>query len=156
MTLENIKRKVYNNERLNEEDALFLFKSNDIYEIGELANWKNQQVNGNNVFFNINRHINPTNVCVFSKTCTFCSYADSVKDPRSYTMELDEIIAEAEGMEAEGAKELHIVGGLHPHKDFDWYVSIIRELKQRHPDVHLKSWTAVEIDYFHRITKKTN
>jgi aminodeoxyfutalosine synthase len=155
MSLETIKKKVYAGERLTQEDAVTLYKSNDIFAIGELADWKNKQINGDRVYFNINRHINPTNVCVFSKSCTFCSYSDSVKDPRSYTMEMEEILKEAEGMEAEGAKELHIVGGLHPHKDFEWYVDIIRQLKKRHPDVHLKSWTAVEIDYFSRITKKS-
>jgi aminodeoxyfutalosine synthase len=155
MSLEKIKEKVYNNKRLTEEDAVKLFSSNDIYAIGELADYKNKQMNGEKVYFNINRHINPTNVCVFSKSCTFCSYSDSVNDPRSYTMEMEQILKEAEGMEAEGAKELHIVGGLHPHKDFDWYVNIVRELKKHHPDVHLKSWTAVEIDYFAKITKKS-
>lgn len=154
MSLEHIKTKVYNNERLTTEDAITLYKSDDIYAIGELADWKNKQVNGDKVYFNINRHINPTNVCVFSKSCTFCSYSDSVNDPRSYTMDMTEVLKEAEGMEAEGAKELHIVGGLHPKKDFEWYVNIIRELKQNHPNVHLKAWTAVEIDYFQRITKK--
>ena len=155
MSLDSIRNKVMNNIRLTEEDAVELYHSSDIYEIGELANWKNKQINGDRVYFNINRHINPTNVCVFSKSCTFCSYSDSVKDPRSYTMDMEEILKEAEGMEAEGAKELHIVGGLHPHKDFEWYVDIIRQLKKHHPNVHLKAWTAVEIDYFSRITKKS-
>ena len=138
MSLKEITEKVKNNTRLSEADAIELFESDDLYTIGELANWKNRQINGDRVYFNINRHINPTNVCVFSKSCTFCSYSDSVRDPRSYTMEMEEILKEAEGMEAEGAKELHIVGGLHPQKDFEWYVDIIRQLKTHHPNVHLK------------------
>lgn len=154
MSFSAIEAKVKAGERLSVEDAVSLFNSNDIFALGQLADWKNRQLNSDRVYFNINRHINPTNVCVFSKSCTFCSYADSVKDPNAYTMEMDEILSEADGMEAEGAKELHIVGGLHPHKDFQWYVDIIRNLKSAHPDVHLKSWTAVEIDYFSRITKK--
>ena len=106
MPLHEISKKIYSGERISEQDALELFNSSDLFTIGELANWRNKQINGDRVYFNINRHINPTNVCVFAPTCKFCSYAESVKDSHAYTMELDEILREAEGMEAEGAKEL--------------------------------------------------
>ncbi len=144
--------KIEAGERLNSEDALQLYRSEDLFGVAKLADRVNREKNGDRVYFNINRHLNPTNLCRYVQNCKFCSFAASLKDPRGYTMSNDEILEAVAGMEAEGAKEIHIVGGIHPRKDYDWYLGIIRDLKRAHPDVHLKAWTAVEIDHF---TKQT-
>jgi aminodeoxyfutalosine synthase len=151
--LEPIAKKVLARERLGAEDGLTLFQSHDLLAIGWLANYVREQRHGNICYFNVNRHINPTNVCVAH--CKLCAFGRSPNDPGAYTFSLEEAFARgAEGV-AEGATEFHIVGGLHPDLSFDYYLDLIRGLKQRFPHVHLKAFTMVEVHYYARITKSS-
>jgi aminodeoxyfutalosine synthase len=151
--LEPIAKKVLARERLGAEDGLTLFQSHDLLAIGWLANYVREQRHGNICYFNVNRHINPTNVCVAH--CKLCAFGRSPNDPGAYTFSLEEAFARGADGVAEGATEFHIVGGLHPDLSFDYYLDLIRGLKQRFPHVHLKAFTMVEVHYYARITKSS-
>ena len=149
--LEPIAQKVLAGERLSADDGLALFQSHDLLAVGWLANHVREQRHGDICYFNVNRHINPTNVCVAH--CKLCAFGRSPDSPGAYTFSLDEIFARgAEGV-AEGATEFHIVGGLHPDLPFEFYLDLIRGLKQRFPQVHLKAFTMVEVHYYARLAK---
>jgi aminodeoxyfutalosine synthase len=113
-----------------------------------MANLVRERLHGNVTFFNVNRHINPTDVCVAS--CRLCAFGKKAKDPRAYTMSLEEVWERAGHGWSEALTEFHIVGGLHPELTLDWYCEMLRGLKQRFPDVHLKAFTMVEIAYLAR------
>src|ERR1700734_941240 len=149
--LEPIAARILARERLNAEDGLALFQSHDLLSIGWLANHVREQRHGNIVYYNVNRHINPTNVCVAH--CKLCAFGRSPDRPGAYTMALDEVFVRGAQGVAEGATEFHIVGGLHPDLPFDYYLDLIRGLKQRFPHVHLKAFTMVEVHYYARISK---
>ena len=145
-SLEAISAKVRANERVSADDALFLFGSNDLMKIGELAALANERKNGKDVFFNVNRHINPTNICV--NRCAFCAFSRTTGEEGAYTLALDEIILRAEEAELEGATEVHIVGGLHPDLAFEFYEEVLSSIRHAAPRLHIKAFTAVEIEYF--------
>ncbi|HXX72003.1 MAG TPA: aminofutalosine synthase MqnE [Candidatus Acidoferrum sp.] len=143
--------KVLANTRLTSEDGLTLFQSHDLLAVGWLANHVREQRHGDVCYYNINRHINPTNVCVAH--CKLCAFGRSPEAAGAYTFSLEEVFARAREGVAQGATELHIVGGLHPDLPFDHYLDLIRGLKQRFPQVHLKAFTAVEVHYYARLSK---
>jgi len=149
-SLRTIQDKVSAGVRLSEEDALALFLSRDIHAVGEMADLANRRVNGDRVYFIVNRHINPTNICV--NRCKFCAFSKSGEEPLAYTMTLDEILSRAEEARYQNATELHVVGGLHPDLSFDFYLRMLRALRERFPEMHIQAFTAVEIDYFAQIT----
>ena len=149
-SLRNIRDKVADGKRLSDEDALALFRSRDIHSVGEMADFANRRRNGARVYFNVNRHINPTNICV--NRCRFCAFGKGREDPLAYTMTLEEIFSRADEARRQNATELHIVGGLHPDLPFDFYLMMLRSLRERFPEMHLQAFTAVEIDYFSRIS----
>jgi aminodeoxyfutalosine synthase len=149
-SLERIRDKVSAGVRVSEEDALALFRTRDIHAVGEMADLANRRVNGDRVYFVVNRHINPTNICV--NRCKFCAFSKGKEEPLAYTMTMDEILVRAEEGRSQNATELHIVGGLHPDLPFDFYLRMIRTLRERFPEMHIQAFTAVEIDYFSRIT----
>jgi aminodeoxyfutalosine synthase len=149
--LEPIARRVLAGERLTAGDALSLYESHDLLAVGWLANHVREKRHGNVCYFNVNRHINPTNVCVAH--CKLCAFGRSPDSPGAYTFALDEIFARAAQGASEGATEFHIVGGLHPDLPFEYYLDLIRGLKQRFPGVHLKAFTMVEVHYYARISK---
>jgi aminodeoxyfutalosine synthase len=149
-SLRTIQDKVSAGVRLSEEDALALFLSRDIHAVGEMADLANRRVNGDRVYFIVNRHINPTNICV--NRCKFCAFSKSGEEPLAYTMTLDEILSRAEEARYQNATELHVVGGLHPDLPFDFYLRMLRALRERFPEMHIQAFTAVEIDYFSQIT----
>jgi len=149
-SLERIRDKVSAGVRVSEEDALALFRTRDIHAVGEMADLANRRVNGDRVYFIVNRHINPTNICV--NRCKFCAFGKGKEEPLAYTMTMDEILVRAEEGRSQNATELHIVGGLHPDLPFDFYLRMIRTLRERFPEMHIQAFTAVEIDYFSRIT----
>ena len=149
-TLESIAAKVNSNRRISSDDALALFGSNDLLAIGALAAQVNERKNGKNVFFNVNRHINPTNICV--NRCAFCAFSRTSGEEGAYTLALDEICRRAVEAEREGATEVHIVGGLHPDLPFIFYEEMLRAIRFAAPLLHIKAFTAVEIDYFSRIS----
>jgi aminodeoxyfutalosine synthase len=146
-----IRDKVERGERLNSEDGLALYRTPDLLSVGWMANQVRERLHGNKTFFNVNRHINPTDVCVAS--CKLCAFGKKAKDPTAYAFSLEEIWERAGRGHAEGVTEFHIVGGLHPELSLDWYCDMLRGLKQRYPEVHLKAFTMVEIGYFAQRTK---
>ena len=153
--LADIRTKVEANERLSAADGEFLFSPEvDLHEVGELADMVRRRKNGDAVYYNLNLHINPTNVCIFR--CALCAYSceDDAGDPRCYVMTRDEILARGREADQNGCTELHIVSGAHPNRPFDWYLGITRDLHEAFPRLHLKAWTAVEIDHFARITRR--
>ena len=149
-SLRTIQDKVSAGERLSEEDALALFLSRDVHAVGEMADLANRRVNGDRVYFIVNRHINPTNICV--NRCKFCAFSKGREEPLAYTMTMDEILSRAEEARFQNATELHIVGGLHPDLPFDFYLRMLRALRERFPEMHIQAFTAVEIDYFSQLT----
>lgn len=153
--LRPIAQRVLDGHRLSLEDAVTLYGSHDLLAIGRLADLANQRRNGDRVFFSANQHINPTNVCILRNTCVFCSFAKMPKEDGAYTRSLDEVYAEAEQARSMPTREFHIVGGLHPKLRLGYYTDMIRGLKARHPDVHIKALTAVEIAHLARIEKCT-
>ncbi|MGO9241326.1 MAG: aminofutalosine synthase MqnE [Bryobacteraceae bacterium] len=138
--------KIQAGERLGYDDGLSLYRSADLLSIGYMANLVRERLHGNVTYFNVNRHINPTDVCVAS--CKLCAFGKRAKDPTAYTMSLEEVWHRAGLGYAEAATEFHIVGGLHPELTVEWYCDLLRGLKQRFPKVHLKAFTMVEIAYF--------
>ncbi|MCL4321048.1 MAG: aminofutalosine synthase MqnE [Deltaproteobacteria bacterium] len=146
-----IREKVYNNKRLQVEDALFLFKYNDLISIGELANFKNSQVNGNRVYYIVNIHVNYTNICV--NQCAFCAFYRKGKEIDAYTMNTREIIEYIKtNYKANNFREVHIVGGLHPSLPYSFYIDMICGIKKEFPNLLIQAFTAVEIDYLSKIS----
>ena len=148
--LNSIYAKVKYGVRINDAEALGLFASNDLLAIGELAALANDRLNGDTVYYNVNRHINYTNLCV--NRCTFCAFSRETGDDGGYTLALNDILARAAEAVAAGATELHMVGGLHPDLPFDFYLEMLAAIKADAPQLHLKAFTAVELDYFAQLT----
>jgi len=140
--------KVTAGERLSADDGIALFRSHDLLAIGYMANLVRERLHGNVTFFNVNRHINPTDVCVAS--CKLCAFGKKARDPKAYTMSLEEVWHRAGEGYSEAVTEFHIVGGLHPELTLEWYCEMFRGLKQRFPSVHLKAFTMVEVAYLAR------
>jgi len=153
--LRPIGEKVAQGERLDAPDGLALYATSDLLGLGLLADFANRRRNGDRVFFSANQHINPTNVCVLRNTCVFCSFARVPKEDGAYTRSLEEVYEEAEHARGGPTREFHIVGGLHPKLRLSYYTDMIRGLKERHPGVHVKALTAVEIAHLVRIEKST-
>ncbi len=149
--LRTISDKVMNGERLTAEDGLYLDEKADLQTLGQLANVVRERRNGNLAYYNTNIHLNPTNVCVYR--CRFCAFRADLKDEKAYTF-TDEMLRERvlEGR-AGGATEIHVVGGLHHKKRFDWYVNVVRVIHETCPEIHIKAWTPVEISWFSFISK---
>ncbi len=149
--LSAIREKVESGERLTYEDGLELYRSNDMLALGYMANLVRERMHGDTTYFNVNRHINPTDVCVAS--CRLCAFGKQKRDPNSYTMSLEQVWETAGRGWAEAITEFHIVGGLHPELSLDWFCQMLRGLKERYPQIHLKAFTMVEIGYFARREK---
>jgi aminodeoxyfutalosine synthase len=150
-SLKPIADKVLAGERLSFENGVQLYRSPDLLAVGWLANYVRERKHGNITYYNVNRHINPTNVCVAH--CKLCAFGRDPDSPGAYTYALDEIYQRADQGVREGATEFHIVGGLHPDLPFEYFLELISGLKKRHAHVHLKAFTMVEVHYFARIAK---
>ena len=150
--LKPIADKVYSGQRLSRADGLTLLQSRDIWTIGELANHVRHQWHGNRAYYNINRHINYSNVCALS--CKFCSFYRKKGDEGAYEFSIEQIVEQAQAASEAGATELHMVGGLHPWLTFDWYTRMLQALREQCPKLHLKVFTAVEIVHLARISKR--
>jgi aminodeoxyfutalosine synthase len=150
--LKPIAEKVLAGERLTFDDGIALYRTHDLLAVGYLANHVREQRHGNVCYYNVNRHINPTNVCVAH--CRLCAFGRDPNAPGAYTYAIEEILARADQGVAQGATEFHIVGGLHPELTFEFYLQMIRALKRRCPHVHLKAFTMVEVGYFARQERK--
>ncbi len=149
--LQAIQEKVEASQRLSFDDGMALEASNDLFAIGSMANLIRERSNGNFAYYNVNTHINPTNVCVF--TCDFCAFRADLDAEKAYVMDRDQILARAGQAHDRGATELHIVGGLHHKLPFSYYVDVVRWIHEAYPEIHLKAYTAVEIEFFARIAR---
>jgi aminodeoxyfutalosine synthase len=153
MSIQSIREKVMSGARLSLDDGLLLASPEvSLPEVGELANCVRERLHGNVAYYNINTHLNPTNVCVYR--CKFCAFRADLRDSRGYLMSTDEILARGQEAVDVGSTELHITGGLHHQQPFAWYLNLIRILHAAYPRLHLKAWTPVEIDWFSRISGK--
>lgn len=140
--------------RLDMEDGIFMYAPEvSLHELGELANLVRERINGNVGYYNINTHLNPTNVCVYR--CRFCAFRSDLRDPKGYVMSDEQILARGQEAVDNGCTEMHIVGGLHHQRGYDWYRHIIEILHNAYPQLHLKGWTAVEINWFEFLTKNS-
>ena len=149
--LEPIAAKVLAGERLDFADGLVLYGTTDVLAVGWLANYVREKLHGDVTYFNVNRHINYTNVCVAS--CRLCAFGRKKGDPAGYTMTLEEAWKTAGEGYSEAVTEFHIVGGLQPELPFQYYLDLVRGLKVRFPKVHIKAFTMVEINFLARIAK---
>ncbi len=146
-----IAEKVFYEQRLNFDDGVALYRSPDILAVGWLANWVREKMHGDIAYFNVNRHINPTNVCVAA--CRLCAFGRKKDAPGAYTMALEEAWQRAAEGYSEAVTEFHLVGGLHPDLQLEYFLDLIRGLKQRFPKVHIKAFTMVEIAFLARRSK---
>jgi aminodeoxyfutalosine synthase len=151
--IRSIAAKVLAGERLSFDDGVTLYRSPDILAVGWLANYVREKMHGNVAYFNVNRHINPTNVCVAA--CRLCAFGRRKDAPGSYTMALEEAFQSAASGYTEAVTEFHIVGGLHPDLPLEYFEDLVRGLKQRFPQVHIKAFTMVEISFFAKRAKLT-
>ena len=147
-----ITAKVHAGERLTPDEGLFLDREVDLLTLGELANLVRERKNGNFAYYNTNIHLNPTNVCVYR--CRFCAFRADLRDEKAYVFTEQMIRERVREAQESGATEIHVVGGLHHQKKFDWYVDVIRTIHEADPEIHIKGWTAVEVNWFSHITKK--
>jgi aminodeoxyfutalosine synthase len=150
MTIHDIRAKVEAGRRLSFDDGLFLEEHVDLFTLGELANSVRERKNGNVAYYNVNTHLNATNVCVYR--CVFCAFRADLKSEKGYVMPDEQILHRAEEAQSRGATELHIVGGLHHQLPYEWYLNVVRIIHQHYPRLHLKAYTAVEWDWFSRLT----
>lgn len=146
-----VRDRVLAGQSLTLEDGLALYASRDLHGIGRLAHHVRTRLHGPKVYYNRNRHINYTNVCALS--CKFCSFHRKRGEEGAYEMPVDQVVHIAQGAAASGATEVHIVGGLHPWRKFDYYLDMLRGIRQACPQLHLKAFTAIEIVHFTRIAR---
>ena len=152
--LRKIAEKVLEERRLTEEEALHLFKSDNLPLLGLLAEYRNRLKNGEYAYFVVNVQINPTNVCIYG--CKFCAFAVKGRNhPRAYEMSLEEILQKVERIYSLGGREVHIVGGIPPHWRYEDYLNLLREIKRRFPEAVLKAYTAIEVYHMAKISKKS-
>ena len=151
--LQPVAEKVVAGERLSFDDGVALYRSGDILAVGWLANLVRERLHGDVVYFNVNRHINPTNVCVAS--CRLCAFGRKKGEEGTYTMALEEAWATAASGYSEAVTEFHIVGGLHPDLPFEYFMELVRGLKERFPQVHIKAFTMVEVAFLAKRGKMT-
>ena len=148
VTMEQIVEKVRRGERISGDEALTLWREAPLWLLGELAVGIKRAKSGDKVFFNRNFHLEPTNLCVFN--CKFCSYRRTKGDPEAWDYSMEEVLAQVEARKSSGATEIHIVGGVHPERDLWHYIEMIRRIKAIMPEVCVKAFTAVELDYMIR------
>jgi aminodeoxyfutalosine synthase len=150
--IKNISKKIFDGERITDEDALYLFNHGELSTLGVLANHVREKKNGKYTFFNRNFHIEPTNLCVFS--CKFCSYSQEYKHKEAgWEMTIDQMLDKVKAYDGVPITEVHIVGGVHPKMDATFFGELLSQIKNHRPDLHIKAFTAVELDYMFRKAK---
>jgi len=152
--LSSIAEKVHGNQRLSFEDGVALYRTPDVMTLARLANEVRERLNGNVAYYNVNRHVNYTNICAID--CQLCqgAYARKPGEAGGYAMRLEEVFKFAKGEYTDSVTEFHIVGGLNPDLPFSYYVDLLKGLRERFPAVHLKAFTMVELDFFVKMTRK--
>ena len=148
----NLKEKILSGTRIEFDEALALYDM-DFFELGEIANTIRQKRHGKKTYFNINRHINPTNIC--ADVCKFCAYSANRKNPNPYTMTHEEILNVVDQIVQRDVKEVHIVSAHNPDTGLEWYLEIFKKIKTNYPDLHVKALTAAEVDFLARHYGKT-
>jgi len=152
--LRRIGEKIINNERIFSEEAVQLFENAGLAYTGALANYKRELLHGNKTYFNRNFHIEPTNVCVFS--CAFCSYSRLYAHrDEGWELSIDQMMDMVKKYDGKPVTEVHIVGGVHPKMNLYFFVELLQKIKAHRPDLHIKGFTAVELDYMFRKAKLT-
>lgn len=143
--------KVLSDRRLTRSDALRLLETEDIFSLGMLAARAAEKKNGKKAYFVRNRHINPTNLCI--NRCRFCAFSRSKGEYGGFELTIGEIVRKLRARSSnDRMSEVHIVGGLHPDRPFEYYLEMVSTIKKRYPKLHIKAFTAVEIDYMSRIS----
>ncbi|MFQ6044011.1 MAG: aminofutalosine synthase MqnE [Candidatus Poribacteria bacterium] len=146
--------KVKSSERLSFEDGVTLYNSDDILAVGRMANIVRERKNGNKAYYNINQHIDYSNICILQARCHFCAYArKSIKENGAFELSIEEFLGKAKYAQKNGCTEIHSVGGLHPTLPLEYYLGLLRCLKGMMPQVQLKFLTAVEIHHIARLAK---
>ncbi len=143
--LKDIAEKIINHIRINDEEALLLFEKGELGFLGMLANYIREEKHGNDTFFNKNFHIEPTNICIYN--CKFCSYVRKIGQEGAWEFSIDDILKTTESYKDKGVTEVHIVGGVHPHRDLHYYGEMMQKIKEIIPEIHIKAFTAVELEY---------
>lgn len=150
--LKRIGEKILNKERLSFEDGVDLFVRASLPFVGTLANWVREQKHGHKTYFNRNFHIEPTNVCVYS--CKFCSYSRLYAHrEEGWELSIEQMMHMVKAYDGKPITEVHIVGGVHPKMDMEFFKDLLRSIKAHRPDLHIKGFTAVELDYMFRKAK---
>lgn len=149
-----ITKKVVEGVRISDEDAVWMFKHGEPATLGVLANYVREKKNGMFTYFNRNFHIEPTNICVFS--CKFCSYSQEYKHKEEgWELTIEQMLDKVKAYDGQAITEVHIVGGVHPKMDLEFFGTLLEKIKAHRPDLHIKAFTAVELDYMFRKAKKT-
>lgn len=151
-SLRKIAEKIEHKNRISPEEGLLLFEEADLGILGAMANYIRERAHGHKTYFNRNFHIEPTNVCVFS--CKFCSYSKLyAKREEGWEMGIDEMLAKVKSYDGQPITEVHVVGGVHPKMDIYFFEELMKKIKQHRPGLHIKGFTAVELDYMFRKAK---
>ena len=147
--LQKIGNKVIHNERISFEEGVYLFEKASLPYVGALANWKRESLHGDTTYFNKNFHIEPTNVCVFS--CKFCSYSKLyAHKEEGWELTIDQMMDIVKSYDGKPVSEVHIVGGVHPKLTLEFFISLLKAIKAHRPELHIKGFTPVELDYMFR------
>ncbi len=136
--------------RISSDEGLDLLRNEPLHDLGRRADAVREQLHGNVAYYNVNRHINYSNIC--RSQCRFCSFSRKPDDEGAFELTLKDILERAQEAAESGATELHIVGGNHPSLPFEFYLDMLRELSRQFPSLHLKCFTASEIDHFSQIS----
>lgn len=150
--LKQIGEKIINDQRITDEDGLLLFEKGSLSFLGTLANYVREKLHEHKTYFNRNFHIEPTNVCVFS--CHFCAYSRLyAKREEGWELTIDQMMDIVKKYDGKPETEVHIVGGVHPKMNLPYFAELLKQIKQHRPDLHIKGFTAVELDYMFRKAK---
>ena len=145
-----IENKVRNNKRISTDDALFLYENVPLGKLGSLANFIKNKLTGNEVYFNRNIHIEPTNICLYR--CKFCSFSKDENDSLAWNYTHDDIISIVKSHIKDKITEIHITGGVYPKRDINWFTDLFFKIKETIPQIHIKAFTAIELEYLFRIS----
>jgi len=150
--LQKIGTKIIHNQRISFDEGVYLFEKASLPYVGALANWKRESLHGDTTYFNKNFHIEPTNVCVFS--CKFCSYSKLyAHKEEGWELTIDQMMDIVKSYDGKPVTEVHIVGGVHPKLTLDFFITLLKAIKAHRPDLHIKGFTPVELDYMFRKAK---